>query len=250
MTGRDDDRLVRGLSVIVVTTLLVGIGVAVVRSSKRTTRVLGVRQTQSPSPTPDATVPSPLPSIIVSPTTSSPTPVPSPTASPSPAPTTAPVKQCRNSTDPACGRFYWKPSPGADAPLEAELRYSNESPETGEVVSFVLTVTDADARPSGAWAAFGDGNGQTPPACNVKRYGAWTPPAKSGGSARFTFEHAYQKAGRYSVVFTVRSGECGNPYGSELRLAVPITVHAGPATSSPSPSPSPTPSPSSSPFPI
>jgi hypothetical protein len=218
------------------------------RSNGKGARVLG-RRLVTPSPVPTLDLAS-LPPIV------SQTAPPAPAPAPAPAETEAPVAPaeeeeeasapeasgsslvCRNSTNSACGRFYWSPSPGVNKPLEIRVAWSPERPEAGDVVTFTVTLADPDAKITSWAVGYGDPSGARITACSVPaRYGPWTPPAREAGKVTLVYHHAYSEAGSYVAEFFGRSGVCGSPYGAETALHVPITVDE-PAPPDPEPSPS------------
>jgi hypothetical protein len=224
-----------------------GVLVATRTNGKKAT-VLG-KTLKSPTP---AANPTEAPVIIVTlPPAAAPAPAPAPSpteaAAPEPAPTeaaapppaSAPTLVCHNSTDSRCGRFFWSPSPGANKPIDIQVTWSPESPVAGDVVTFWVKITDADAKITDSAAGYGDPRGASLPACATPvRYGPWSPPARQAGSLSLVFHHAYAAAGDYNAIFLGRSGACGSPYGADVSLRVPITVQE-----EPSPEPEPTSSP-------
>lgn len=234
MAGNDyERRMIRNIAGIFALVVLMGAGVVLVRSTtKRPVDVLGIRQTSTPTPTvPPLVFPTPtIPTSTTPPISQSQAPAPRPSASSTPIPA-----NCHNSTNPACGRFYWSPAITSNAPLEISVHYT-PSGTAGQPVSVTVSLSDGDAPPVGAFGSWGDGSGVPAPSCNTpQRYGPWTPPARSGGSKTWTVTHTYSKAGTYTVSIIGISGACGNPYGG--RVSTSITIHIDPAPASPSPSP-------------
>jgi hypothetical protein len=234
VSGSDyERRMIRNIAGIVVLALVMGAGVILVRTTtKKGPEVLGTRQTSTPTPTfPPLIFPTPtIPAGSTPPITHSqePTPAPKPTTTPLPA-------SCHNSTNPACGRFYWSPSVGSNAPTEIQVSYSPNG-TAGEPVTVTVTLHDGDATPNGLYGSWGDGTGVPAPTCKEpQRYGPWTPPAKSGGTRTWTLHHTYSNAGTFTVTLIGISGTCGNPYGG--RVTTTLTIHIDPAPPSPSPSP-------------
>jgi hypothetical protein len=229
VSGSDyERRMIRNIAGIVVILLVMGTGVMLIRASKKPTSVLGVRQTSTPTPTiPPFVFPTPtIPAPRRTPTASPAAPAPTRSASPLPA-------SCHNSTNPACGRFYWSPAITSNAPTEISVRYDPEG-TAGQATSIVVTLSDGDAQPSGLFGSWGDGSGDQPPTCpTLHRYGPWTPPAKHGGSTTVTLSHTYAKSGTYTISLIGFSGACGNPYGG--RVSTSITVQIDPAAPSPTP---------------
>jgi hypothetical protein len=233
--------MVRSLAGLAGLILVLGAGVVLVRTSRKAPpAVLGTRQTQSPTPS-DSSVPVPTPETSISPFSGT---IPTPSQSASREPVTPAA--CHNSLDPACGPFSWTSQPGSNASMRITVSWDNGNPVAGQIVTFTVTLSDADAAPLAAYPKYGDGSGQTPPDCTQKRYGPWDPPSRAGGTSSFTFQHRYTKAGTYRAVFTGRTGSCGNPYGNQL-ASLPIKIVVSPADTS---TPSPSPSPSESSFPI
>ncbi len=132
---------------------------------------------------------------------------------------------CRDSTDPACGDFYWDPPPGANDPLAISVSQS-DVPFFGREITFTITVSDGDASLFSACnATIVDGTNVRevtglcggPPPCTV-RYGPWTPPAEEGASYQFVVTHRFVSLGPYQITVTARSHNPGcGPYDSEGR---------------------------------
>lgn len=222
-------------------------GVLIATRPNGSPRVLG-RKLLTPSPTPAAaqsTVPFVVRTFAPVPIPSEAPPVPVPPASPaSTSPNTStgsstPTLVCRNSTKPACGRFYWSPAPGTNKALEIKVEWSPASPNPGETVTYWLTVTDPDAQITAYSVGYGDPSRATIAPCSVPaRYGPWTPPARRAGKLSLVLHHAYSSTGRFVAEFWARSGDCGSPYGADTTLRVPITVEQASQETEPSPSPS------------
>ena len=243
MRRSNDVRTIRALAGVVGIVLVLAAGVVLLRSSgKEPPSVLGVRTTQ-----PSASAPAiePIPSFVP-PASFEPLPSETPSASPSAKGSTVPAAGCHNSYNPSCGPLSWTRSPGQNGSMRISVSGFTEEARVGETVTYVVTLTDSDAMPFAVYPSWGDGTGSTPPDCNHQPYGPWDPPARHGGTKSFTFKHAYGKTGHFRVVFTGRSGACGNPYSNELK-SPPIDMTITPADS---PAPSESPSPSQSPFPI
>jgi len=176
-----------------------------------------------------------------------------PASEPSGPATNTPA-ECHNSTDSSCGDFYWIKQPGSNAPLRVSIAVSTPNPTAGEPVTFVVTVSDADAPHVRVWDTplWGDGNPVVGFAlCITPAYGGWTPPVKRSGTKEFTFTHSYAEPGSYTVRIGAMS-DSGEPWQTRCLVADPyesvgqdsktVTVGAAP-TESPSPSPSPSPTP-------
>lgn len=156
-----------------------------------------------------------------------------PEAPPSAPPETSPPETgvtttslgCRNSTEPACGPFYydWKLP---NQPLMITITPSNSTPRVGEVVNFSIVLEDEDGAPIsglhtytfdaeeldpvtaedldtgdfGGVAIHGDG---VPPG-----YGAWDPPPPL--RSEVTLSTTYEAPGARTVVYTAtQTGLCG-----------------------------------------
>ena len=183
------------------------------------------------------------------------------TVVPPPTPTTVATRHivsttttivCRNSSNPACGPFYWDPPPGPNQPLTVEVHYTPAAPRAGETVTFYVTATDPDARffntvcylfsdngagPAGCGTAHNDGmtNFNPPtydPYCGPK-YGPWTPPARPGRESLGSPEgsgvtHVYSTPGTYTATFRFDSEATtcrfAGPYASHGEGTVTVVV--------------------------
>ena len=136
-------------------------------------------------------------------------------------PTTAPV--CRNSTDAACGEFRWDPEPAPNQPLTAAFVDSPGSAVVGEAVVFNVVWSDPDATLSyDSFSAEGVGLGR---ACAQQaRFGPWTPPEPAGGSGELSYQHTFTAPGTYTVVVSVGTADCNNPYGNDTTAETVVTV--------------------------
>ena len=166
---------------------------------------------------------------------------------------------CRNSFDPACGAFYWTTDPGANAPTQISVTFSPAQPQVGDMVTFTVTTSDADAPIVDAYirTTWGDNCGTIliPPLKldPAAPHGPWTPPERRRGFHQFEFAHTFCKSGTFRINFDAASNSgppwnrsCAgcdklDPYRGEVDIWKTITVSPGPT---PSPSPTtPTPSP-------
>jgi hypothetical protein len=171
------------------------------------------------TPQPDATNPTTTPLTDVPPTratTPSTTPATTPPATFSPGTTTTSLV-CHNSHDPACGPLVYDP-PFTNAPATVTIAKDPAAPVVGETVTFTMHITDPD---SGKYAAipgcspsgrFGDGTGPNSPVCIADcvgpGYGLWDPPKTEPADLKYTFRHAYTKAGNYTAVFSLQLAQC------------------------------------------
>ncbi|MDQ3978585.1 MAG: hypothetical protein M3314_03410 [Actinomycetota bacterium] len=197
-----------------------------------------------PSETASGSTSTTVPAVVVPPvdTTSRPTAtstsVPSSAttaSSPSATPTTVP---CRNSHDPACGPFYFEPSPDPDQSMTVEVTVSPSTVKVGQEVVFHVVRRDADGVFGGRLATnFGDvqshGDFGTEP-CD--RFGPWDPPPKNPSVATVTEEirHSYYAAGTFTATFSYgpepprctdsRTGRGENAYASSAQGSVQVTV--------------------------
>ena len=169
--------------------------------------------------------------------------IPAPELPPQPAPQSQEpaATTCLNSTNPSCGAFSWTPAPGANRSMRIDVAISDAEATAGEAVTFVVTVTDPDARIASLEGGYGDPKGPRIVVCDPPaRYGPWRTPARESGRLQKSFTHTYSKPGNYVAKFRATSGGvCGSPYASVITIDVPVTVLAAPSES-PSPSPSPT----------
>lgn len=189
-------------------------------SSSTTTAVAGVD--------PDTPVSSPAGPAAGGSTTTATAPVAVPGAGAQPSPATEPASTCRNSHDPACGRFHWDPAPAPNQPLTARFVQAPTSAVVGQPVTFTVAWSDPDSVLAHIeLQAEGVGLGR---ACTVvQRYGPWTPPPPSPGSGQESLTYAFEAPGTYTVAVYLATGEdCASPYGDELTLEHTITVTPAP----------------------
>jgi hypothetical protein len=148
---------------------------------------------------------------------------------PTPAPTTTvPPLVCRNSTNPACGAFYWDPQP-ANAPMNAWFASAPSQAVVGEAVTFVVDWSDADADAIDGFFS-PDGVGLGAPCRYPQGYGPWTPPAAAPGAGSWTYTHTFTAPGVYVLAVSLWTGDvCGNPYASDWHQQTSITVAEAPA---------------------
>jgi hypothetical protein len=175
-----------------------------------------------------------------------PTPSETPTEQPSPSPSPTTTTTCINSYDPVCGKFYWDPAPGPNAPMDATIHASSTTLSVGETVTVTGTATDPDAEimcQKVEWGPTYIGFAVT----LHPKYGRWETPDKKPGHVTETYSHAYDTPGTYRIDFEAESGACGdwrvNPYSSQGSASVTVTVIAASPSPSVSESPSPSPSP-------
>jgi inhibitor of cysteine peptidase len=124
---------------------------------------------------------------------------------------------CRNSTNPQCGPFRWDPQPLPNGPMQVDVKVSPSNPRVGDVVTFTVMESDADAPGQGIGVVssdFGDGHKQALVVdggpCDW--FGPWTPPAPQAGQRVRTYTHTYGSAGTFVARFTDNSGSPnGNP---------------------------------------
>lgn len=140
------------------------------------------------------------------------------TTRPAASPTAKPALVCRNSYDPACGRFRWDPPPSANAMVTSRTTFTPSNPKVGETVTFRVVVDDPDATLDERSVPYGFGDGS--PTVNAHpergegcptyrtRYGPWTPPAKVHGHIELTITHVYESDGNFTFAHTVFSGRC------------------------------------------
>ncbi len=169
---------------------------------------------------PSVVVPGPDPETELGPAVSIERPLPPPTTVP--PQTTVPAPSCVNSTDPACGPFRWDPAPGPNGELTASIA-APATAAVGEQVTFEVTWSDPDATLTfDHFSADGVGLARS---CAVEpRYGPWTPPAATAGSGALSYTHAFGAPGTYTVVVSLGTGECANPYGSDRTAEVTVVV--------------------------
>ncbi len=155
---------------------------------------------------------------------------------PEPSPeTSTTVLLCRNSHDPACGPFYFDPTP-VNQPMVVEVTYSPENPQPGEQVTFTVRVRDdgpaGPGRQCGNFQSYGKGE-LASGVCSVScvplepKYGPWDPPPPANTDFEDTFRYTYSKPGTYIASFSYNplTDDCGmNPYHSQGRASVNVQV--------------------------
>ena len=145
---------------------------------------------------------------------------------------TSPTTACRNSSDPACGPFFWDPDPGPNEPFTGQMTFAPANPKAGDAVTFHLTGTDPDADPVHTCnVSFGDGPDivcDPAPAVNAcpRQYGGWAPPPRKQGTLDESAQYTYAHPGTYKVSFDIRSAaeQCNNPYASSATLTTTVVV--------------------------
>jgi len=176
--------------------------------------------TAAPGPTPSSAPPAPAP-LSVGPST----PVPQDT-------TTVPPICPKNSTDVACGPFFWDPPSNGNQPLTVSASASPTNPRVGDVVTFTVQVVDPDhpVTDNCAEIDFGDGQRAQLPCSHPQcpdAHGAWEPPPAIPGNQTFTYTHQYAAERPYTASFTFHTDQdppCPNPYGSANSGYAPLTV--------------------------
>lgn len=150
-------------------------------------------------------------------------PLPPTTVAPAAPETTTPAPQCRNSADPACGEFRWDPAPGPNEPLTASFVDVPATVTAGEPVTLFVAWSDPDATLT--FDNFSAEGVALAPSCAVeRRYGPWTPPEPAGGSGELSYTHTFASPGTYTVIVSLGTGTCGEPYASERTVQLDITV--------------------------
>jgi hypothetical protein len=183
--------------------------------SDRTTRTTVVRRA--------TTTTAPAVTTTVAPATET-------TAVAAPTTTAAPLV-CHNSTNKACGPFYWDPAPG-NAALDMSISGPTTVP-TGTLVTFTVQWSDADAQLSDYSFSGGLDPLLLPNGCDASAtqpagaYGPWDPPATDPGSGSFSESRTYDQPGTYTVevyALSRASGSCPDPYESYGHATLTITV--------------------------
>ena len=229
-------RAVRAGAVVLALGLLtaggIGVGNLVATTKKHAAPALGPPSAPSSSYAPTRPLASPT-------TTNKARAVSSPSVSPTPS-----ARVCLNSFDPACGKFYWYPNPGPNAPVTITIHLSKTTVQVGETITATVSVRDPDAPILCANFEWGDNGTYISTAIRERaRFGRWDTPPKHPTQQTLTFTHKYQNPGPHHVLYSVYSGTggCGDvgadPYASEGSATANLTVEQ----------PSPTPSPSTSP---
>jgi len=170
------------------------------------------------------------------------------TGGPPPVHASPTARVCVDSFDSACGRFYWSPTPGPNAPITATISASTLTLTVGQRVDVTGTASDPDAKFQCTYIDWGPTYIGT--ALTIRaRFGRWVTPPKTRDHEAAHFSHVYEHPGTYKIVFYAVSGSScvdpqANPYSSEGSASLSVTVVAAP-TPSPSASVSPSPSQSS-----
>lgn len=153
---------------------------------------------------------------------------------PDPRPETATdVPTCRNSRDPACGPFYFDPTP-ANEPMTVDVTFSPENPEPGEEVTFTIRVRDdgpASPRSCMNLQTYGEDGAIVGPVCSAScapsepKYGPWDPPPPENANFEETFRYTYTEPGTYTATFFYRGTDCSfSPYRSSGEASVTVAV--------------------------
>jgi hypothetical protein len=145
------------------------------------------------------------------------------------ATTSTTADPCRNSTDPACGDFYFDPPLAPDQPAEISIVASPASPRVGETVTFTVTVIDPDGTGPACESFDPDAKDIEPPAADggegvptqgscagasprsvsLARYGPWDPPEPTPSRHEVTFTATYTVPGQRTAVYeTTDVGRC------------------------------------------
>lgn len=161
---------------------------------------------------------------------------------PLPITTASPPAVCRNSTDPACGDFFYD-WPVPNRPLTVSVTVSPEQPRVGETVTFTVVIDDPDGQPiswthsrifdlagvdpvseedvtTGDFGATIHGDGVPP------GYGPWDPPPPwhEERSYTTTYEGSGQRTFQYMTNQTGRCGSQGDVDCPEVTAELAITV--------------------------
>jgi hypothetical protein len=141
--------------------------------------------------------------------------------------TTTTVPVCRNSTNPACGPFFYDP-PLTNEPAAILVSTSPAVPKVGDTVIFTLEVTDPDTDISNPCMTFNFGEGVSSncePDCSTQgpRYGAWDPPPIEPDAVTYEMPHVYTAAGTYEAHFDLTVGTCG-PRPTRVATTVPMEI--------------------------
>ncbi len=160
---------------------------------------------------------------------------PAPSTTPGLPPTTAAATPCRNSSEPACGPFYWEPPPEPNLPLTVQVTSSPAEPRAGETVTFHVVAEDPDAtidKEHNQQREWGDGTSDPSSSTHgdcAPLHGPWTPPTRTRSRHEATFEHVYSEPGTYTARFSFQSSSfCVgvDPYGSEGEGTVIVMVRS------------------------
>lgn len=152
--------------------------------------------------------------------------------------------QCRNSFDQPCGAFQWDPAPQANRPISISITYEPADPVVGQEVTFTVAVQDPDAPHVGVYMWGDPSNIEAADRLCRQGYGPWTPPEPRMGRGTFTYSETYDRPGTYRFPVSAASsnsvnpsgeagqGACQDPYSSDGREEISVTVRdAGPETS-------------------
>ena len=192
-----------------------------------TTTTLAATTTTTPNSTPVAAGPAAVSPALRTPATGTAT-----------TTTTVAKVVCRNSHDPACGRFRFEPAPGADQPMTLSVTVEPAVVTAGTPVVLRAALRDPDGVSYNAWTVdLGDGGklaGSGVATCD--RYGPWDPPARDPAAAETVreFTHVFAAPGTYTVRLSfdagpfdcidADSGRGERPYASSAAEELTIVV--------------------------
>lgn len=224
--------------------LLAG-GAALVAAQDEREQVATVADDPDPTPT---TPPPTVAGIVIerpegdgsaSTTTTAPTAAP-PVVPASPEATTATTALvCRNSTDPACGDFFWDPEPIVGqstvrldvpgGPLQVGVPYDIvvELTDPTAPPTFNCGIVDVSPMAGESWVGGFTCVVEPAPWCTA-RYGPWTPPAPNGGTVTERVPVTFDEPGTYTISVQTRTPakHCYQPYGSDAATSITVDVSA------------------------
>ncbi|MBI2704853.1 MAG: hypothetical protein HYX32_06140 [Actinobacteria bacterium] len=169
---------------------------------------------------------------------------PSSTNGPDASPTSTIVPACRNSFDPQCGPFVWLPPLFPNMTPAVTLSANFDPPRVGQVVTFVVMVSDADGPVADECFEFETGDGTVysmvdgvqvngvpscpPPPCAAPA-GGWEAPERTRSTGSFTFVHTFGSAGVFALRVRARAAGtstcANNPYADSIDVSFRITVN-------------------------
>lgn len=144
--------------------------------------------------------------------------------------TSTTVPPCRNSTDPACGPFFFD-WPGPNHPATITITASPAQPHVGEVVTFTIAIDDPDGEPISRCFSFNpdDPGVSSEGLCAdgvAPGFGAWDPPPPWHHEETRTV--TFSVAGEHRVTYSTEEAGPGDGSGNPPRAGAEFTLEVSP----------------------